>query len=134
MVEHGVEVRLFDVRKDDGGERMDGVGGRGAAGGIALAAGGKLLARRFVVEGAEAELLHVVGALCATGSLASRLHRGKQQRDEDSDDGDHHEEFDQRKRGSSASKIAAMKRGGRGARRHGLLPFNACRSDCGCRT
>ena len=35
--------------------------------------------------------------------LAGRLHGGQQQADQDGDDGDDHQEFDQREAGSSSS-------------------------------
>ena len=43
----------------------------------------------------QAELLEVVGALRPAGRLASRLDRGKQQRDQHRDDGDDDQEFNQ---------------------------------------
>ena len=48
---------------------------------------------RVVVVQCQAQLLEIVGALCPAGGLACRLDRGQQQRDEDADDGDHHQEF-----------------------------------------
>jgi hypothetical protein len=46
----------------------------------------------------ETDLLQMVGALGAPRRLASRLDRRQQQRDKDADNGDHHQEFDQRER------------------------------------
>ena len=48
-----------------------------------------------IVDG-DADLLEVVGAGHAVGRLAHFLHGGNQQADEHGDDGDHHEQFDQR--------------------------------------
>jgi len=41
------------------------------------------------------ELLQVVDALAATGSLARRLHGRQEQGDQDTDDRDDHQELDQ---------------------------------------
>jgi len=46
----------------------------------------------------QAELLEVVGALHACGGLSDLLDGGQQQADEDGDDGDHHQQLDQRER------------------------------------
>jgi hypothetical protein len=40
------------------------------------------------------ELLQVVRALGSASGLASRLHRGQQERDQDRNDGDDNEQFD----------------------------------------
>src|SRR2546421_30440 len=48
-----------------------------------------------VVEG-QADLLQVVLALGAGGRLAHLLDGGQEQADEDGDDGDHHQQLDQR--------------------------------------
>src|SRR5262249_42875230 len=50
-----------------------------------------------VVDG-EGELLEVVGAAYAAGRLAHFLDGGDEQADEDGDDGDHHQQLDQRER------------------------------------
>ena len=44
----------------------------------------------------QADLLQVVGALHATRGLACRLDRRQQQGDQQSDDGDHHQQLDER--------------------------------------
>ena len=49
-----------------------------------------------VVVAGEAKLLEVVAALHPRGGLADLLDRGQQQADEDGDDGDHHQQLDQR--------------------------------------
>ena len=51
----------------------------------------------------QADLLEVVGAADACGRLADLLDGGQQQADEDGDDGDHHQQLDQREAGSSFS-------------------------------
>ena len=53
-----------------------------------------------VVQG-QADLLQVVDALGAAGGLARRLHGGQEQADQDGDDGDHHQQFDQRETGAA---------------------------------
>jgi len=50
----------------------------------------------MVVVQRQAELLHVVDALRTAGRLAGRLDGGQEQADQDGNDGDHHQEFDQR--------------------------------------
>jgi hypothetical protein len=44
----------------------------------------------------QADLFQVVGALGTTGRLARRLHGREQQGDQYGDDGDHHQQLDQR--------------------------------------
>jgi hypothetical protein len=46
----------------------------------------------------QAELLEVVLARHAVGALADLLDRGQQQANEDGDDGDYHQQLDQRER------------------------------------
>ncbi len=53
----------------------------------------------------QAELLEVVDALDAAGSLARGLNRGQQQRDQDRDDRDDNQKFDQREAERTASSI-----------------------------
>src|SRR5262249_44924459 len=48
------------------------------------------------VVGGETDLLEVVGAVDAGGGVADFLGGGQQQADEDGDDGDHHQQLDQR--------------------------------------
>jgi hypothetical protein len=43
----------------------------------------------------EADLFQVIGALRAAGRLAGGLHGRQQERDENGDDGDHHQQLDQ---------------------------------------
>ena len=45
----------------------------------------------------QTDLLEIVDALGAAGGFASRLHGGQEQRDQDGDDGDHHQKLDQGK-------------------------------------
>jgi hypothetical protein len=49
-----------------------------------------------VVVTGQTDLLQVVDALGAAGRLARRLHGGKQESDQNCDDGDDDQEFDQR--------------------------------------
>ena len=49
----------------------------------------------MVVAG-QADLLEIVGALRAAGGLAHVLHGRQEQADQDGDDGDHHQQFDER--------------------------------------
>ena len=60
----------------------------------------------MVVVQPQADLLEVVDALRASRRFASGLHRWQQKRDQDSDDGDDHQEFDQSE-ASSRSPIHA---------------------------
>ena len=66
---------------------------------------GPLLARREGIVGVvvivqrEPQLLEIIGTLHATGRLASCLDGWKKQSDENADDGDHHQQFHQRKTG-----------------------------------
>src|SRR6516165_6193137 len=53
-----------------------------------------------VIQG-QADLLQIVGALDAPRRLAGRLYRGQQERDQDGDDGDHHQKFDERESATS---------------------------------
>src|SRR5690349_6413239 len=46
--------------------------------------------------GGQAELTEVVGTARSTGGLAHGLYGGQQQTDEHADDGDHHQEFNER--------------------------------------
>ena len=70
--------------------------------------GGKLIertnrqvrVRRGVVVVGQRDLLQVVAALHAGGRLANLLHGRQQQADQDRDDGDDHQQLDQRKRRS----------------------------------
>ena len=50
-----------------------------------------------VVVNAQADLLQVVGAIDAAGRFAHLLHRRQQQADQHGDDGDDHQQLDQRK-------------------------------------
>src|SRR5262249_41896490 len=62
-----------------------------------------------VVEG-ERQLLEVVLAAGPVGSLAHLLHGGQEQADEDGDDGDHHQQLDQRERAASPLTGVWMRR------------------------
>ena len=53
-----------------------------------------------VVQG-RTKLLQVVVALGPPRRFAGRLDRGQQQRDQDADDGDHDQQFNQRKAGQA---------------------------------
>jgi hypothetical protein len=52
---------------------------------------------RFMQQAGGRELLDVVGALGAPGGLSGGLDPRQQQPDQNADDGDHHQQFDQRK-------------------------------------
>src|SRR5207253_2777395 len=62
----------------------------------------------------QADLLEVVQALVAVGRLADLLHRRDEQANEDGDNGDHHQQLDQREAGS-ASLSGKGSAGGRGS-------------------
>jgi len=53
-----------------------------------------------VVVDRQTQLLQIVLALAAAGSLAGLLNCRQQQGNQNCDDRDHHQQFDQRKRGS----------------------------------
>ena len=61
-----------------------------------IKAGRKHLVGALVVVGREADLLEVVRAAHTSGRLTDLLDGGQQQTNQDRDDGDHHQEFDQR--------------------------------------
>jgi len=69
----------------------------------AVAVGAHLAGREFTVgvvvtvEG-QADLLEVIAALHSIGRLAHLLHRGQQQADQHANDGNHHQQFDERER------------------------------------
>jgi hypothetical protein len=52
----------------------------------------------------ESDLVEVVTALDAGGGRADLLDGGEQQADEDGDDGDHHQQLDQRERRRPVSR------------------------------
>jgi hypothetical protein len=81
---------LFDVRQE--------VEHQGGEEGPAVVAGlGRQTALRVVgVLHRQTDLSEVVLALGACGGLADFLHGGQQQADQDGDDGDHHQQLDQR--------------------------------------
>src|SRR5262249_58697196 len=58
-----------------------------------------------VVEG-QADLLEVVLTAQAVGRCADLLYRGQEQADEDGDDGDHHQQLDQREAPARARERA----------------------------
>ena len=99
VIEHVVQVDLFDVGQHLGCHRLNHVNGRGATGRTALTAVRKFFVGRLVVENAEADLLHVVGAGAAAGRLTSRLDGGEEEADERADDGDDDQQLDERERG-----------------------------------
>jgi hypothetical protein len=61
-----------------------------------LEAGREAPVDAVVVVCGQAQLLQIVGALQAGGGLADLLDGGQEQADEDGDDGDHHQQLDQR--------------------------------------
>ena len=50
-----------------------------------------------IIRRGKTHLLQVIAALGPSGRFPSRLHCRQQQRDQDSNDGNHHQELDQRK-------------------------------------
>jgi hypothetical protein len=56
-----------------------------------------LLHGGLVIGYSQANLPEVVRTLAPPGSLHDPEHRGQQEADQDPDDGDHHQEFDERK-------------------------------------
>ena len=58
----------------------------------------------------QADLFEVVGTAQATRGLAGRLHGRQQQADQDRDDGNHHQQLDQRETGAKHSDRVAKHR------------------------
>jgi hypothetical protein len=58
----------------------------------------------------QAELLQVVVALRANSRFATFLHGGQEQADQHRDNGDHHQQLDQRK-GPAAGRVTAASHG-----------------------
>src|SRR5262249_9069564 len=58
--------------------------------------GGEIPLRAVEIVQGQAELLEVVLAADAGGRLSDLLHRGQQDAQQDGDDGDHHQQLDQR--------------------------------------
>src|SRR5262249_50802556 len=91
------QVVLFDVRQDLRRPRMshEALGRRGE---FAFPRRRELAHRVMVVVQSEPQLFEVVAALHAVGRLADLLDRGKEQANEDRDNGDYDQQFDQRER------------------------------------
>ena len=60
----------------------------------------------MVVVRGDAQLLEVVLALDPGGRFADLLYRGQQQADQDGDDGDDHQQLDQREAGRASERDA----------------------------
>ena len=91
-----LEIILFDVRQDEveqwAGTLCTHIGW------IKLSCHRRKFSdRAFVVGTGQGNLLHVVAAGHFCSGLANLLHSWQQQPDEDGDDGNHDEEFDERK-------------------------------------
>src|SRR5262249_27766770 len=86
--------------------------GAGVGGGVGVpvlvAGGGAGVADVIVVQG-QADLLEVIPALGVDRRLASLLDRRQQQADQGADDGDHHQQLDQRKTQSHSSLRAPLR-------------------------
>jgi hypothetical protein len=52
--------------------------------------------RTFIIVSSQNDLPESVDAIGTSRRLARRLHRGQEQGDEHADDGDHHQQLDQR--------------------------------------
>src|SRR5262249_54588833 len=107
-----VDVVLFDERQqpvkdgdaDHGGVERPGDGHRGNRPVLAGQRAQGAQRRQGLVDvvqvvGGQAELLQIVRTLGAVGGLADLLHGGQEQRDEDADNGDHHQQLDEREGG-----------------------------------
>src|SRR5262245_4197923 len=81
-------------------------GARGLHNACGQATRGQFVASRLIVVSGQRDLLQVVLALRAGGSLTHLLHGGQQQADEYRDDSDHDQQLDQRKpdAGTSSSR------------------------------
>jgi hypothetical protein len=58
-----------------------------------------------MVAATKRQLLQVVDALSSAGGLACRLHSWQQQRHQDADNGDHDQQFDERKSSRERARI-----------------------------
>jgi len=68
--------------------------------------GGEFAVGVVEIVGGQADLVEVVLAAHAVGGLADLLDGGQQQADQDGDDGDHHQQLDQRERRPSKRMLA----------------------------
>ncbi|OYV85460.1 MAG: hypothetical protein B7Z73_13535 [Planctomycetia bacterium 21-64-5] len=95
QVEQLLRVRLLQVgqQKDIGRKTAALVGNRFTA----QPARRKGADGRMIVGQRQADLLEVIVAVGAARGFAGGLHRRQQQRDQQTDDGDHHEQLDQGK-------------------------------------
>ncbi len=71
----------------------------------------------MVVKDSQSDLLEIIAALNASRRLPGPLNNRKQQGDENRDDGDYHQQFDQRKRVATALAI--------GLSHESISPFHA---------
>ena len=96
-VDQILNVLLFAEGQKEGAptEIVAGVGSVGAR--FREFAGGERADRVGVIEGGDSELAHIARAGHAPSRLARRLHRRKEEPDQDSDNRDHDEQLDQRK-------------------------------------
>jgi hypothetical protein len=92
-----VKALLFHV-----GQHHEQPAGAVIAGGevrrVGRVAVGELFALTLEIDAGQGELLEVVLALAARRGLADLLHRRHQQADQNGNDGDHHEQLDERER------------------------------------
>src|SRR5262249_48769206 len=64
----------------------------------------QMAVRVFVIVQGQAELPHVVGTTHTIGGLADLLHRRQEQGDEHADDGDDHQQLDQREAATASEE------------------------------
>jgi hypothetical protein len=104
-----VERLLIDVGEDGDG-RDDVLHGIGQVPGRAVHAigvdvpGRENVVHIVVVVTGQADVVEIVAALSATGGFACLLHGRQQERDENGDDGDHHQQFDEGEGGPSTQR------------------------------
>ena len=87
--------------------------GRPRVGGEVEAPGREPAVGAVVVVEGQADLLQVVLAAQPGGGLADLLHGGQEQADEHRDDGDHHQQLDQREPRSQPTHKRSLSDGGR---------------------
>ena len=90
-----VQIGLIEVRQQLGADPGNVVVDRRAVDDSDVGIG-KLIIQVVVVMQCQPKLFQVVFALCSPGCFAGLLHGGKQQCNQNSDDGNYHQQFNQR--------------------------------------
>lgn len=94
-----LKARLLDKRQEEG-KHTGPLAGIWRYGGLRFGTqitGGKPAVGVMKIVAGQGELLEVVEAFAPSGGFAGHLHRRKEQRNEQPDDGDHHQQLNERK-------------------------------------